>query len=831
MKNYVGIDLGTTNSAICSYDGEETRIWKSPEQNDVTPSAILFDKRGNKHVGKRAYDQAPQSPDNAALLFKRMIGTNTKIDISCTDTSLTPEECSSEILKVLFAYLPEEVRNSPDTGTVITVPAAFNQMQKDATMEAADMAGLGNVALLQEPVAAVMSVMRSTNSDGIFLIYDLGGGTLDIAIAESIKGRVSVLANGGIAMCGGRDFDRLLIDNFVKPWLLDKFNLPEDLSINPKYKSLMRLAAWAAEKSKIELSSRNESVISLSEMDIRLSDEAGEEIYIDIPITREDVDNLFKDQILESIEPAREILKNAGLESHDVERVVFIGGPTNYKPLRDMVSFELGLPSSSEVNPMTAVAEGAALFAESIDWSTKNRGRKNNRAKLSSKGDLSVTVNYIARTSDNKAKVGISAKQGEADNVEYQIDSLESGWSSGRSNLEQNPTIDLNLTKSGDNHYKLFVFNNGSPVDVDEDKIVITKTAATVDAIPASHSIGVEVLEKIGGRTVLEYLVKAGDSLPKKGNLTFKSGESLKAGGSGAITFKMWEGEITDPVIDNRYIGMMSITGNDFEDGVIAAGESLECEFEVLDSGNITLEVTVPSIGGIFNSGRNFYSRQEGQIDFNSEAAKTRVIDDASQVEQRIDEISKVVNDPKLEKAKEDLDSILNSDTKFADSESTQKDMDRVYEIKKLLAETKKGNQRQIRELELNGQTQLLNDIKDLANPNELNALENLLKTAQREIDHKGTDFENIISEFRSQIATILTRQDWYIVEHFKQMLSTPHLYTDEHKFNELKTVGLNYLESDNIDGIRKTIHELYQISMHSQSDENMLDITNIIRG
>ena len=142
---------------------------------------------------------------------------------------MSPEECSAEILKVLFGYLPEEMRNDPDTGTVITVPAAFNQMQKDATMQAAQMAGIGKVALMQEPVAAVMSVMRARNADGMFLIYDLGGGTLDISIAESIGRRVNLLAHGGIAMCGGRDFDRTLMDNIVKPWLLENFDLPEEV--------------------------------------------------------------------------------------------------------------------------------------------------------------------------------------------------------------------------------------------------------------------------------------------------------------------------------------------------------------------------------------------------------------------------------------------------------------------------------------------------------------------------------------------------------------------------------------------------------------------------
>jgi len=210
MKNYVGIDLGTTNSAICSYDGDETRIWKSPEQNDVTPSVIYIDRRGNKYVGKRAYDSAPHSPDNAAMLFKRLMGTSTPIKLSAVDITMTPEECSSEILRVLSGYLPEELRNDTDVGTVITVPAAFNQMQKNATKQAAELAGIGRVALMQEPVAAVMSVMKARNADGIFVVYDLGGGTLDIALAESLGGRINLLNHGGIA-----GLDHRLVQNSV----------------------------------------------------------------------------------------------------------------------------------------------------------------------------------------------------------------------------------------------------------------------------------------------------------------------------------------------------------------------------------------------------------------------------------------------------------------------------------------------------------------------------------------------------------------------------------------------------------------------------------------
>jgi molecular chaperone DnaK len=167
----------------------------------------------------------------------------------------------------------------------------------------------------------------------------------------------------------------------------------------------------------------------------------------------------------------------------------------------------------------------------------------------------------------------------------------------------------------------VFVFDsNGAPVALREDKIVIARTAASIDAIPASHSIGVEARDKVGGRLVLDYLVREGDQLPKKGKKTFKAGESLKAGSAGSIKFKLWEGEISDPINDNRFIGMFEIKGSDFDDGVIAAGAEMICEYEVLDSGNIILEVSVPSISGSFQSGRNFYSSQEGKLDYTSQA-------------------------------------------------------------------------------------------------------------------------------------------------------------------------------------------------------------------
>ena len=830
MKNYVGIDLGTTNSAICTYDGDETRIWKSPEQNDVTPSAIHIDRRGNKYVGKRAYDSAPHSPDNAAMLFKRLLGTSTPITLSAVDITMTPEECSSEILRVLFGYLPEELRKDIDVGTVITVPAAFNQMQKNATKQAAELAGIGRVALMQEPVAAVMSVMKARNVDGIFVVYDLGGGTLDIALAESLGGRINLLAHGGIAMCGGRDFDRLLVDNLIKPWLFENFDLPDDLSANPNYKSLLRLAGWAAERAKIELSAREEAIISLSETEVRVRDQAGQETYVDIPVARGTLDGLIEEKVVESIEAARETLAKAGLSPHDVERIVFVGGPTNYKPLRDKVAFELGIAASAEVNPMTAVAEGAALFAESIEWSSENRNRKSNRGKLASTGTLNLAFNYTARTPDTRAKIVVQVGGEVMSGAEFQVDSLDTGWTSGRIPLKGGAAVDVSLSKSGENSFKVFLFDAaGGPLALEQDKIVITRTAATVDAIPASHSIGIEVLDKLGGSSTIEWLIRAGDQLPKTGKQVFKAGESLKAGSTGSLNFRLLEGESEEPS-DNRFIGLLKITGNDFDDGVIPAGGDLHCDFKMLDSGNIVLEVSVPSIRGTFHSERNFYSRQEGQLDFSREAA--RVSEEGERTLQRLEEIDDVVDDSKLEKARRKLSPSAQLDPDEPDAERAHEAMEGVQEARRLLAQVRKGNLKEIRQMELDSATEFFNEhIREFARPSEETAFDNLARTAQRAIDRNNRDFESHLNELKSKNFEILWRQDWFVVEKFKWMASSPHHFSDPTRFNELVAMGMTALQNDDIDGLRQAIGHLWQIQIDTGSDTDMLDIVNIIRG
>ncbi len=825
MANFVGIDLGTTNSAICTYDGEAVRIYKSPEQNDVTPSVIYIDRR-SRYFGRRAYDLAARSPENVAMNFKRFMGTSTPIIIPAANITMTPEECSAEILKVLFSYLPEELRNSNETGTVITVPAAFNQMQRDATLSSAEMSGMGSVALMQEPVAAVMSVMKARSSDGIFLIYDLGGGTFDIALAESISKRVSLLEHGGIVMCGGRDFDRIIVDNIVKPWLLDNFDLPENFSADQQYSKLLRLAAWASERAKVELSMKTESHILLNEDEIRLQDKSGKDIYLDIPFEQADFDPLIKPKIDDTINATREVLEAAHLTPNDIDRIVFIGGPTHYKPLRDMVSFELGISADTQVNPMTAVAEGAAIFAESIDWRSEKKDRKSSRGSVAASSKFNLSFEYTSRTSDIRSRIAVKCGGQILPGSTFQIDNMETGWSSGRIDLKDGTTLNVDLSKNGENRFKIFVFDpSGGPISIENNSIIITRTAATIDAIPASHSIGVATRSK-GGGTGLRYLVKKGDSLPKKGTEEFQSLEAIRPKGGGSLNFKLWEGEIQNPVDDNEYVGDLSITGDDFDSGIIETGAKLICEYEVSDSGRVSLSVSVPSVGALKQ--KDFYSRGLAAIDYTS--AGPIVLNQSESLMDRADSISEKIDDERLDIVRDKLQESQALAQNESDPESVKLAMQNIGEAKSILAKVRKDHQPSIRQIDLDSVTIFFEKyVKQYAKSTEITSFNNRAKTAKLKIEETTSEFENMIDHMKGMNWEILWRQDWFVVDEFKRFSTGSYFVTDKIVLGQLLKAGNDAIKRDDINKLREVVGMLYSIKISTHGEQDLNLQTNIL--
>ena len=681
----------------------------------------------------------------------------------------------------------------------------------------------------------------------MFLIYDIGGGTTDIAIAESIGGRVNLLAHGGIQMCGGRDFDRSLVDSVVRPWLLENFELPEDFSVNPDFKSLIRLATWVTERAKIELSSREEAVIRLDEMEARTQDLNGDEIYFDIALSRDTLDHLIAERESETINAARETLSQAGLTPHDLECIVWVGGPTNYKPLRDQVAFELGIPGDMAVNPMTAVAEGASLFAESIDWSLPEATKKTTHKRISSRGKLDVTFRYLARTPTDKAQIGVQLEGQVAPGSEFQIDNVNTGWTSGRLRLKHGVTIDLALTRDGENMFKVLAFDEvGRPIALEQNEIIITKTAATVDAIPASYSMALEVLKKLGGKSVPYWLVRKGDSLPKKGKTVVKAGELLKAGSSDSLNFKLYEGEIEEPVTGNRPIGAIKITGEDFDHGVIPIGADLECDYKILDSGTLYIEVSVPSIGSTFSSEKNFYSSDEGKLDITSTADRKRIADEVEETMNRIDEVKEIVDDLKLEQARQKLVSAAAPNPDEEDTETVQEANERVLEAKRILAQVREEHLKEFRQVELTKVVTSFEHVRQYARSSEAAEFDRLKTTAQRAIDNNDNDFEEYLDELRGKNFDLWWRQPWFIIEQFKRFASLPEQFANQERLEELVTIGSQFLpehvgpdgkgpgfiDPEKTKSLRPIVAEMWQLQYEGRSDPKSMEdmVVNIVR-
>lgn len=823
--HYIGIDLGTTNSAICSFDGSETRVWKSPEQSDVTPSAIYVDRRGRRFYGRRAYEMAPTDAANAATLFKRYLGTTMKFSFAHTGEELTPEECSAEILRVLFGYLPAEWQQSGEVATVITVPAAFNQMKKDATLQAAELAQIGQVAVMQEPVAAVMSVMKDEPIDGTFVVYDLGGGTFDVSVAEHVAGQVNLLAQGGKEMCGGRDWDRLLLREVVLPWLREHFSLPPDVERNPGYRRLRQLATFACEQAKIELSRNEDAYIQMDEARLSQRDLDDVEMYLDVPITRSQLTSLITDLMATTVTVARETIAKAGVAAADIKEIVFIGGPTVYPPLQEYVMGALGIRDKGLSDPMTAVAEGASIYAESIDWSSDLHERKE-AIRRTTESDFDI--NFEQRSSADFARLAVSHHEGEAFSME--VTSEVDGWASGRQGFDGRGVMKLPLSARGVNSFRLALFDDeGQPVSLADNRLVVEHVLATVTAIPSSHAIAIKALDRVGGHAVPVYLVRENERLPKRGSITLRAGQRLVAGSSKSLVFTLWEGGIEDPIEDNRYIGAYRISGGSFSSGVIAVGDEIVCDYEVNEAGQLRLGATVPAVRSVF-ANQNYYSRFEGQLVLDNPSTLLR---SGRNLRLRIAELQGLSYSAQLAEVSERLDDVLEQ-LQSDDAETVQQAADDLYDCQREVARFRQTHLHSVRLADLAGYKRLADSYEGDLSPEDAAMLNELYVSARRAIDHHGETYEAIVKEYSHRIWVALQSSEDFLRAQFMARTLSPDRYEDPAQFAALKAEGQACIENHDLTGLRRVMARLTAIRKPEEqvdSAEEMFEDVNVLRG
>ena len=348
MSKIIGIDLGTTNSCVSVMEGKEAKVITNPEGNRTTPSVVAF-KDGEIVVGDAAKRQIVTNKDSVSSI-KRKMGSNEKVHVNNKD--YTPQEISAMILQYMKKYA-EAYLGEPVTKAVITVPAYFNDAQRQATKDAGKIAGLEVERIINEPTAAALAFgFDKTDKEQKIMVFDLGGGTFDVSILDLADGTFEVLATAGDNHLGGDDFDNVVVD-----WMADEFKAAHHgIDLKADRMSLQRLKE-AAEKAKKDLSSMVQTHISLPFIS---ADESGP-LHLDMDLTRANFDKMTRHLVERTVGPVRQALKDAGLTPSDIDQVLLVGGSTRMISVQEAVRNELGKEPNKSVNPDEVVAMGAAI--------------------------------------------------------------------------------------------------------------------------------------------------------------------------------------------------------------------------------------------------------------------------------------------------------------------------------------------------------------------------------------------------------------------------------------------------------------------------------------
>jgi molecular chaperone DnaK len=370
----VGIDLGTTNSVVSAYGGGDATVIPSAEGGNTVPSVVAYNKNGERLVGQVAKRQAIVNPQNTSYSIKRLMGRriddpetkrtqemvpykivggpngDARVEVPIINKEFSPQEISAQILQKLKrdaeSFLGETV-----TKAVITVPAYFNDMQRQATKDAGKIAGLEVLRIINEPTAAALAYGLDKGENETILVYDLGGGTFDVSVLEVGDGVVEVKATHGDTLLGGDDWDERIVD-----WLISEFKKEQGIDLSKDPQSLQRLRE-AAEKAKIELSTLNESEINLPFI---TADASGPK-HLQMKLTRAKFEQLTEDLLERTREPFNQALQDAGLSASDIDEVVLVGGSTRMPMVQDLVYELTGKAPNKSVNPDEVVSIGAAI--------------------------------------------------------------------------------------------------------------------------------------------------------------------------------------------------------------------------------------------------------------------------------------------------------------------------------------------------------------------------------------------------------------------------------------------------------------------------------------
>jgi molecular chaperone DnaK len=830
MANTVnfGIDLGTTNSCIAKYDQGKVEVFKNPiGHKETLPSVVAFRKQ-RIIVGEKAKDYLEKDPHNVVGSFKRKMGTSETFHIESLDENKTPIELSAQVLKELktFVYTGEQV-----DAAVITIPASFDTIQSNATKKAGFQAGFSEVFLLQEPIAASLAYANKEDDndieEGQWLVYDLGGGTFDVALVMIKDGEMKVVDHQGDNFLGGLDFDNRIIEKIVIPHLEKegKFeNLEQELkSANGRYNKLYYELLNKAEEVKVNLSGHEQT-----EIEFEVEDMSGELLDIYFTITRADFENAIEDQIQVTIDMISTIMERNNVTKDDANYILMIGGSTYIPRVRGMINEQLSITVNCNIDPTTAVAMGAAYFAGTKTMSQPVEETEQEEGALES--NIVITTAYQKATQEEEeyftAKV-----EGDFKGMFYRIQRDDGGFDSGLKDLKERITEDLPLNKNAYNYFTLKVYDGkNNPIKATVPKIEIVHGKFNVLGQPLPNDICIEVDDHDNQTTKLEVIFEKNSILPLKRTITREITKTISKNSSDSVIINILEGPKFATPSSNNSIGSIEIKAEDLERDLVK-GSDIEIILEMSEDRDLKIVTYLMMTDQEFS---NLFSPSERHVNIN------RLNDEINELQRRL---SKEIRTAEKNEDYETAASLQMLEVELNDvANSAQKvSADDVTDNKYQLEDRKRHIAFRIDDLTKDKKiTEVMTDyisakrecewlVKDEGSESEQKEFENIIAKEKQYISAGSpTMMRELLEKLYSLSWKINWRRPAYVISLYRYYsIAKYEEYPDKNKANRYIEAGERALDRQNYDELRVIINQLYSLLPEDRKDQ-MLNQTGI---
>jgi molecular chaperone DnaK len=774
---------------------------------DITPSAVYIDKKGITRLGEAAKNRVADAGGDVYLEFKRRMGTDHVYKFKSSGQERKPEDLSAEILKSLKADVQQKTGEILESA-VITVPAAFELHQCDATRKAAQLAGFKDSPLLQEPVAAALAYgFQTDGKKAYWLVYDFGGGTFDAAIIKAEEGSIHVVNHGGDNFLGGSDIDWAIIEQLLVPRLLQEYELDDfsraNAGVGGKWFKPFAKLKRAAERAKIELSRLDKTTI----IDVKFDSGDGEEIDFECELTQQDLIRVVEPIIHRSVEIAKRVLHEKNLPKESVERVILVGGPTKAPYFREILKTSLGIPLDISVDPLTVVAKGAAVFA-----GTQKPAAGPKVAPV--QGEFNVDLKHKPVGLDSAPIVGGTVSGASArDFTGFTIELVNSKtqWRSGKIPLRADGVFMTNLhAEKGERHVFLIELldSTGRKQKITPDNLTYT-IGAVVEEQPLINSMGIAL-----ANNEYDKLFEKGRGLPLKATRDYRTIHSIRQGQTGElIKIPIIEGE-NELADRNRHIDDLYIEGKNIRRD-LPAGTEVEITLRMDESRIITVTAYIPLLDEEISKKIELKKKNPNaqflQEDFDAEMSRFREAKakaaktGAGSAEGLIDDME---DSPLLQEVKDGLTAAK------GDADAANKCEKRLLELKLKLDEAANALEWPALVAEAKDWLKYLSLVIEKHGTQQQIQRAEELKTQINEIirDHKAERLRKRIEQVASLYYEVVMAQAGWWVNQFQMMEKQQDKMTDQPRAARLLDQGRDCLSRNNTAGLQSVVRQLWEL-------------------